>query len=135
MKPSDVTDLLFSKLNYTANRQKVIASNIANVNTPNYRTKDIDFQSILSDKINNGDLKLTVTNPHHISSQIPMNKSNISKIYEVKNLEEQNDGNNVDIDKQMINMAENQISNKIISNAIKKDALWFKLMVDASSKS
>ncbi|MFN9297340.1 MAG: flagellar basal body rod protein FlgB, partial [Acidobacteriota bacterium] len=30
-------------MNLLAERQKLVAANIANIDTPNYRTKDIDF--------------------------------------------------------------------------------------------
>jgi flagellar basal-body rod protein FlgB len=132
MKASTVSDLLFSKLNFTANRQKIIASNIANINTPNYKTKDISFEHTLNKKINN-DLELVKTNKNHISPSYITPKDKIN-YFEVKNLEEQNDGNNVNLDQQIVKMAENKIMNKVLTNSIKKDAMWFKMIVDESSK-
>jgi len=134
MKASNVTDLLFEQLKFRSDRQKVISSNIANVNTPNYKTKDISFEQTLNNKKNNNDLKLTITNKMHISSfNLEEQKNNI-KYFEVENLEEQNDGNNVSMDQQISQMAQNQVLHNAISNSIKKDANWFKMVVDASSK-
>lgn len=47
MKPSSVTDTLFNQLNFRGDRQKVISSNIANINTPGYKTKELVFESEL----------------------------------------------------------------------------------------
>lgn len=137
MKASSVTDILFNQLNYSAERQKVISSNIANIDTPNYKTKDIKFKDeLLKSKGEMGigsDLKLAITNKAHIQ---PTNINNDSKysFYEVQNLEEQNDGNNVNLDSQMSEMSKNSVLFNALQNSIKKDSSWFKTMIDASSK-
>lgn len=50
-------------------RQELLASNIANADTPNYKARDIDFKSAfanaLSDRANAG--ALTKTDPRHLS--------------------------------------------------------------------
>jgi len=134
MKASNVTDLLFEQLKFRSDRQKVISSNIANVNTPNYKTKDISFEQTLDNKINNNDLKLTRTNKMHIAIENINENRSKEKYFEVEGLEEQNDGNNVSMDYQISQMAQNQVLHNAISNSIKKDVNWFKLVVDASSK-
>lgn len=134
MEASYVTNLLFEQLKFRSDRQKVIASNIANANTPNYKTKDISFEDTLNNKKNKGDLQLVKTNSMHISANSNNNKQFTSRYYEVEGLEEQNDGNNVSMDKQISLMAQNQVIHSAISNSIKKNANWFKLVVDASSK-
>ena len=68
MHASDVSNLLYQQLSFRSERQKVIASNIANLNTPNYKTKDLSFEEHLNKASNNNDLKLFVTNKHHISN-------------------------------------------------------------------
>ena len=134
MKASNVTDLLFEQLKFRSDRQKVISSNIANVNTPNYKTKDVSFEQTLNNKINNNDLKLTRTNSMHMGFDNKNENVSREKYFEVEGLEEQNDGNNVNMDYQISQMAQNQVIHGAISNSIKKDANWFKLVIDASSK-
>jgi len=41
-------------LNIRSNRQQVLASNIANADTPNYKARDIDFSSALATAVNKG---------------------------------------------------------------------------------
>jgi flagellar basal-body rod protein FlgB len=134
MKASNVSDLLFEQLKFRSDRQKIISSNIANINTPNYKTKDISFEQTLEDKKANNDLKLYQTNAMHIQGNNHRVNNNNVNYFEVKGLEEQNDGNNVNMDKQISQMSQNQILHSAISNSIKKDGYWFKTVVDSSSK-
>ncbi len=133
MEASNVSNLLYQKLNYTSERQKIIASNIANLNTPDYKTKDVSFEDHLNNTETN-DLKLVTTHKNHIafSSQSP--SLSTMKTYEVENLEEQNDGNNVSLDQQVSEMSKNAVMNDAIANSIKRDSRWFKMMVDAAGK-
>ena len=136
MTASNVTDLLFDQLKFRSDRQKVISSNIANLNTPDYKTKDISFEDTLKNNQSKNDLQLYKTNNMHIS-QNDLKQSSTKegfKHFEVEGLEVQNDGNNVNLDQQISQMAQNKVIHGAISNSIKKDATWFKLILDASSK-
>jgi flagellar basal-body rod protein FlgB len=135
MQPSNVTDLLFKELNYRGERQKVIASNIANINTPKYKTKDLSFDNVLNQSmVNSGDLQLKVTNKKHIRSFDQQNAQDKYKIYEVKGLQEQNDGNNVNLDQQMSMMAKNSVMFSAIQSSIKKDMNWMSQVIAESGK-
>jgi flagellar basal-body rod protein FlgB len=134
MKASSVSDLLYQQLNFRAEKQKVIADNIANINTPNYKTKDMSFENVLQRTQKNNDLQLKITNTKHISSfQSNTPKSRVN-IFEVKGLEEQNDGNNVKLDVQIGEMSKNSILFDGIKKSVKKDLAWFKEMIVASGK-
>jgi len=134
MTASNVTDLLFEQLSFRSNRQKVISSNIANLNTPKYKTKDISFENVLENKKEQNDLKMFVTNQNHISFDNKIENKSTIKHFEVEGLEVQNDGNNVNLDQQISQMAQNKVIHGAITNSIKKDATWFKMILDASSK-
>lgn len=135
MKPSSVTETLFDNLNYRAERQKVISANIANINTPDYKTKDVSFQSALDKKNQEKDLELFTTNKMHIQndSHKDLNKSTMTQ-YEVENLQEQNDGNNVNLDHQMSEMNKNGTIFSALQASIKKDSLLFRSVIDSSAK-
>ena len=49
-----------------ARRLEVIAGNIANANTPNYRARDVDFKRALADA--GDEMRLAVTDPTHVES-------------------------------------------------------------------
>ena len=57
-------------LNLRAYRQQVLASNLANVDTPNYKARDFDFASTLKSAMagrQGGDLPLAQTSSAHLS--------------------------------------------------------------------
>ena len=86
-KISNQINLIHEMMTQSQERQRVISNNIANVNTPEYRARDISFgaslQEILNGKQGKGDAKVRGT------------------IYEVPGLKVREDGNNVDIDQQL----------------------------------
>ena len=133
MQPSSVTDLLFQQLNFRGERQKVISSNIANIDTPGYKTKELKFVDQLNKSQNEFQLKLATTHNKHLTAGADHLK-NPMRIHEVKGLPEQNDGNNVNLDTQMAEMSKNDIMFQALKNSIKKDSSWFKNVLDASGK-
>ncbi|MZQ75117.1 MAG: flagellar basal body rod protein FlgB [Peptoclostridium sp.] len=100
---------IFNKaLDYYWERSKVIDSNIANINTPEYKRKDVVFSEVLKDKQNSSAVEGYATNERHIK----INPS-ASKLYEIsvdKNTRSRIDGNNVDLDLEMIEQSKNSIS-------------------------
>lgn len=79
-------------------RQKLVASNIANVDTPGYRTQDIDFQSEFSNALA-GD----------------------PAVIEPDNLPSKTDGNNVNLDREARLLAENALRFQIATNFARSD--------------
>ncbi len=132
MQASKVTNFIFDHLSYRSERQKVISANIANINTPDYKTKELVFQDEL--KKANDDLKLKMTNVNHIPFDLDEPKMVGPQMVEVKNLLENNDGNNVSMDKQVTEMAKNTTLFNALQVAVKKDASWFKEVITASGK-
>lgn len=133
MEASSISNKLFEQLNYRGEKQKVISSNIANINTPAYKTKDLVFENELNNKIDNT-LKMQVTSSKHMSS-IGNNLSNANpKLVEVKGLEQQNDGNNVNLDTQMSEMSKNKILFDAIQSSIKRDSRLFRSVIESSAK-
>lgn len=50
-----------------SNRAEVLATNIANADTPGFKARDLDFRSVLEQSKTNSSIVLTVTNSHHIA--------------------------------------------------------------------
>jgi flagellar basal-body rod protein FlgB len=81
-------------------RHGVLTSNIANVDTPGYKAKDIKFQQTLDDELQ---LKLTVTATGHIQNS---DNNTAEPIVEEKQ-DAWADGNNVELDMEVAKMTEN----------------------------
>ncbi|MCD6139066.1 MAG: flagellar basal body rod protein FlgB [Deltaproteobacteria bacterium] len=86
-------------------RHGLIASNIANLNTPNYRTKDIDFNKILRDVLSRRSVELVRTNSLHF----PTEKSQIESCEIFSEEPFGSSGGSVDIDNEMTKLAENNL--------------------------
>ena len=134
MQASHVSQTLFDNISFRGERQKVISGNIANINTPNYKTKELVFENELNKASSKSDLQMVTTNSKHIAFDEMESKSTKPQLIQVKNLEEQNDGNNVSLDKQMSEMSKNQVLFTALQASIKKDSQWLKAIIDASSK-
>ena len=104
--------LLQSALMATNMRQQVYASNIANAQTPGYKRQDVQFETVLANAMSTPVAKIGErTIPISISNQ--PNLQEIAQIQPVVVTDNQtkigNNGNNVDIDSEMANLAQNQI--------------------------
>ncbi len=84
-------------------RHEVISNNIANNDTPNYKRKDIKFETYLKSELkNDSDLARAVSNMN-------LENLNASVYTDRSELSYRTDGNNVDIATENANLAENQI--------------------------
>jgi flagellar basal-body rod protein FlgB len=84
-------------------RQKLVASNIANVDTPGYHTQDLDFHSEFE------------------------NASEAPSVIEPDNLAMKSDGNNVDLDREARLLAENALRFQIATNFAREELSDVKL--------
>jgi len=85
-------DVLQGYLKVINDRQQMIVSNMANVDTPGYHTKDLDFQSALREVMNSG-------------GQAHLEPAAL----ELQGLPERPDGNNVDIDHESLKLSQVQL--------------------------
>lgn len=86
-------------LSYLSRRQEVIASNIANVDTPGYKTRDIEI-------------------PADFSSAMDEAEAATSYI-EAPDLPSRNDGNNVSLDREARLLAENSLKFNITTQILR----------------
>lgn len=93
-------------------RQEVIAHNIANVNTPNYRKVSVNFEDMLAREIYgvpaDGTLKMVRTHDKHLPPDFPPFHA-APEIVEDNTTIIRTDHNNVDIDMEMATLAKNQL--------------------------
>lgn len=92
-------------------RQELLSSNVANADTPNFKAKDIDFASVLNQKIGLttafGKVGLNTTSPLHISSTAANTLAD-NLLYRTP-LQPSADGNTVDMDMERTRFADNAI--------------------------
>lgn len=99
-------------LSLLSRRQEVLASNIANADTPGYMARDIDFSQQLQNSLANQSMakspvSLSLTSNRHIEGQ--------GNIFDDANLlyripdQPSADGNTVDMDRERISFADNSV--------------------------
>lgn len=100
-------DLLKASADYSSIRNEVLSSNIANIDTPNYKRQDVSFESVLSSAVakagsSSQSLTRVVRNIdyRHVAPTVYTDNSSLS--YRI-------DGNNVDIDTEEVELASNQL--------------------------
>ncbi|MBL0388905.1 flagellar basal body rod protein FlgB [Tumebacillus sp. ITR2] len=102
--------LLERTLDSSSLRQKVLSNNIANIDTPNFKRSDVSFQDALSNAISEGDtLEGRTTDARHIKINSKSLDDVKPTVFQENSTSLRTDGNNVDIDAEMTNLAENQI--------------------------
>lgn len=103
--------LLEKSLAWQTTNQEIMAGNIANLDTPGYTRKDLDFQNVL-ERYTQGyllEVNLTTTEPGHLPGADP-GAAVVQDTWE-----------QVDLDREMVRMAENQITyNASVQMLIKK---------------
>lgn len=94
-------------MDMVAFRQRLVSSNIANAETPNYHTKDVDFTRELEGA-------LTGSQPHPVEAQ---------------GLQAKTDGNNVNLEREMRLLSENALRFQIASNLMKSELREVRLAI------
>ena len=100
-------------------RNQVISNNIANVDTPGYKRKDVNFENYLQQE-----LKLNKKN-------ININALNPTVFTDNQSLEYRMDGNNVDVDTEMINLTKNQLRYSTLIDQVKQDFSRIKIVLNS----
>lgn len=103
---SNTMSTIENALNYSSTKQKVISQNIANVDTPNYKAKDVSFKAVLNNEMNQS-FQTYRTNKLHID--FSQSNSAESAIINKRDTQYNHNGNSVDVDKEMSDLATNQI--------------------------
>ncbi|KWW10912.1 MULTISPECIES: flagellar basal body rod protein FlgB [Bacillaceae] len=106
---------LENALDYSNTKQKVISQNIANSDTPNYKAKEVDKTQSFKAELESS-LESYRTDVRHLA--FTPEDSQGSTIVTKKNVQYNNNGNSVDVDKEMTDLAANQIYYNAVSDRL-----------------
>ncbi|MCX6537760.1 MAG: flagellar basal body rod protein FlgB [Acidobacteria bacterium] len=98
-----ITDALRRQMTLAAARQVVAASNLANVDTPGYRAREVDFSEALTRHVSDG-VVLAKTQPGHLDDPNARASASDVRTREVAGLDARRDGNTVQIDRELLSM-------------------------------
>jgi len=119
-KTSNITDLLDAGIRAESLRQKTIAGNIANLETPGYRRIDVKFEDLLAKALDaSGTVDLKDIKPQiHQPKQTPV-KAN---------------GNDVNLEAEVGEMVKNSLLHKIYIRLLNKKYSQMELAMNVSTK-
>ena len=112
---------LENALNRASLAHRVIAQNIANVDTPNYKAKHVAFNDELQSAF-----QARRTDPRQLSFS---GNTGGARIVTDNNTTIQNNGNNVDMDSEMVDLAKNQLAYQAYSEAISRKFNEWKIVL------
>jgi flagellar basal-body rod protein FlgB len=107
MPSVSVMSQLESFLRLTNKRETVVAANMANVDTPGYRTQDFDFKHELDRAMSK------------VTSDVDIAPTNVA-VHNVSGLLERADGNNVDLDRESMLLSETQLQYQMGTQLMKQ---------------
>lgn len=129
------TRALGASVNFRQTRNNVISSNIANAETPGYQAKKVDFEDALSRAL---DLE-NVAPPEGMKPEhYPVGRGSLARVkadvYENPDAAVNNDGNTVDVTREMSALAENSIMYKAAIQLINKKMAALKYAVSEGGR-
>lgn len=111
--------VLSKALDLRTQRHQVLASNIANADTPHYKARDIDFksamQNALAGRVDAGALSMTVTSRAHQSGMGSIGSGALQYRTETQSAV---DGNTVDMDVERSQITDNALQYQILTQLI-----------------
>jgi flagellar basal-body rod protein FlgB len=121
-------DVAEKRLVWTAQRQSVLAANIANANTPGFQARDVaSFASVLS---GSGAVDPVRTQPAHMAGTLPSGIASLtSNPPKARGL----DGNTVALDQQLTKVADTETTQSLVTTVWKKYMGMFSMALGRSS--
>jgi flagellar basal-body rod protein FlgB len=108
-------DLLGRLIRASEMRQRVISNNLANVNTPNYRRLDVDFEAQLAQELEG----------RGFGEATP-------EIFETPGLQTKADGNNVDVDREIGQLNKNAMLSQAYIQLLGHNLAQMRLAIEGS---
>lgn len=115
------TNALTASANLRLQKHNVTAANIANAETPGYKAQRLDFEEALARAIDHEGLgKMHVSDKEHFLMGQGATGRVTADVYDNPEINLTNDGNTVDLEKEMATLSENSITYKAALQLINK---------------
>ena len=122
--------LIAQKMGYLNQRQSVLAENVANADTPGFKSLDL-APFTFGEALKQANVGMTVTDPRHIT---PASMAGVnSKSVKEKSYETLPSGNSVDIEQQMMEVSKNSVEYKEVTSIYHKIGALFNIALKGTS--
>lgn len=114
--------LMRDRLSLNSQNQKVISGNLANLNTPGYSAKELSFDSVLRQSLEDHVLQMVRTNDNHSTPENPVSAMQNPETVET---------GPVDLDHEMVKLSRNSVEYQYIVSMLNKR---FSMLMQAISE-
>ncbi len=114
-----MVDVMGRYMTRLSKRQQIVASNLANIDTPGYSTQDVSFNATMQELMAEEALPLRVTRPDHFAMGELRFTPQEPEVFEVQNLPVRADGNNVDLDREMLKLGETSFGYSMMAQLLR----------------
>ena len=119
-------DILHRAMDVASLRREVIANNIANADTPNFKRSTVNFEAqlkrALDDEKTSVEPAAFVTDPRHISFDQKLDWHTVKPVRQLDYLtQSKNNGNNVDLQQELMEAEQNQMQYSLMAQAATND--------------
>lgn len=134
---SGAPDVMAKAMDGLSMRQKAIAENIANADTPHYKRFEVAYEGQLKRAISapgTFDVPLAATHPLHFRIDGPQSLDEFEAVVgRSSETTMRNDGNNVDVDAEMTRLAQTSITYNAMADLMKRSMEGLKSVIRGSA--
>ena len=102
-----VDRVLNAALDGLAARQRTISDNVANVDTPGFKASRVDFEGALQEAMGKSDVPKMAPVKNAVAGPEDQTGPRVARM---DNLTRRSDGNNVDVDQEMVDLADTNVT-------------------------
>ena len=113
---NDTINAMESYMTRLTQRLQVVNSNLSNIDTPGYKSKDVSFHATMQELLSENSINLRTDRPEHkgMVQAFPQ-----AQVFEVQGLTSREDQNNVDLDKEMRKLSETSFAYALITQMVR----------------
>lgn len=130
---SGSTDVMAKAMDGLATRQKAIAENIANADTPHYKRFEVAYEGQLARAVSGPgefEVPMAASDPRHFRVDGPQSLDEFrALVSRSSDSTMRNDGNNVDVDAEMTRLAQTSITYNAMADLMKRNLEGFKSVI------
>lgn len=120
---------------FRGQRQALIASNIANVDTPRYQARDINFAAALEEaKRSRPATTIAITSQRHLAPDLVAPRTTMQFAQFALPSQSSLDGNSVDLDRERASFAQNSILHQLAVTTLDDELKEFKMAIAAPQR-
>jgi len=125
-----IMQMMAKKMSWLSRRTEIIAQNVSNADTPNYKARDlkpVNFRDLVDRAAGPRGISPRVTNARHISGSSMTTTLKFDNQNAPDTFETSIDGNDVSLEQQLTRLGQNQLTYQVTTNLYRKHLDLFRM--------